>query len=315
MIPRIPRKAFYFIFKILRALITAFAIVVLSFFMVRASGDPARIYLGSEATPEMIEHFNHKWGLDRSLPVQFASYLSRLFQGDLGDSLIKSRPAIEIILERVPATLSLMIPAALISIIGGITLGMAASRNGGSHLDSGLMLLSTIGYSLPNFFFGVVLIFFFSIILGSLPSSGNETWKHFLMPITTIAAADIAVFTRFSRAAFNDIYEQGFITSFRALGIAERRILFLHALPNASISLLTISGFYVGSLITGAIVTETIFSWPGLGSLLISSLKARDFPLVQGLILIFGLSIVAVNLVIDMLYGIFDPRVREGINA
>ncbi|HAK47011.1 MAG TPA: ABC transporter permease [Spirochaeta sp.] len=301
----------YFVVKILRAVITTFIILVLSFFMVRASGNPAEIYLGDNATPKMVEYFNKKWGLDEPLYVQFLTYFSSVISGDMGDSLIKNRPVSEIITERIPATLSLMVPAAAISMFLGIILGMIAALHHKKITDGGILLASIIGFSLPNFFFGVILIYFFSVVLGLLPSSGNDSFRHYIMPLIAIITADVAVFTRFTRAALIDIFEKHYITNFRALGIKEKRILFLQALPNASIALLTISGFYIGSLVAGAIVTETIFSWPGLGSLLIASVKARDMPLVQGLILLFGISIVAANLIIDFLYGVIDPRIRK----
>lgn len=308
------RRSFFFL-KILRAMITGFFILLLTFFMVRASGNPAEIYLGSEATPEAIEYFNHQWGLDKPAGYQFVSYLSTILKGDLGTSLIKKKPVIDVFLTYLGPTLSLMIPAAILSIGGGILLGMVASRNHKKMLDSTILFFSTAGYSLPNFFLGVILIFFFSVVLGVLPSSGNVSWKHFIMPIFTVMTSDLAVFTRFSRSSFIDVYNQSFIMSFRALGVSEKRILLAHGLPNASISLLTISGFYIGSLISGAIITETIFSWPGLGSLLVSSLKARDFPMVQGLILVFGFSIIIMNLLTDFLYGVIDPRIRKGAAA
>ncbi len=302
----------YFFVKLIRAIITAFLILVISFLMIRSSGNPAQIYLGEEAMPEAVEYFNKKWGLDKPISIQFVSYFSRAIKGDFGHSLIKSRPVYQIIMDRLPATLSLMIPAAIISIVFGVFLGMTASAHRKKMTDTGILVASTLGFSLPNFFFGVLLIFFFSIVLGWLPASGNNTISHYIMPLIAIVTADLAIFTRFSRAAFIDIYEQHYITGFRSLGVRESRIFFFQALPNAANALLTIGGFYIGSLVSGAIVTETIFAWPGLGSLLISSVKARDFPLVQGLILLFGISIVVANLAIDFLYGILDPRIRKG---
>ena len=305
----------YFFVKLIRAFITAFLILVISFLMIRSSGNPAQIYLGDEARPEAVEYFNRKWGLDKPIFVQFTSYLSQAVKGDFGHSLIKTRPVSEIIMDRLPATLSLMIPAAIISIVLGVLMGMIASLHYKELADTGILIGSTLGFSLPNFFFGVLLIFFFSIVLGWLPASGNSTISHYIMPLIAIVTADLAIFTRFSRAAFIDIYEHHYITGFRSLGVRESRILFFQALPNAANALLTIGGFYVGSLVSGAIVTETIFSWPGLGSLLIASVKARDFPLVQGLILLFGISIVLANLGIDFLYGIVDPRIRKGVTT
>ncbi|MGH0054102.1 MAG: ABC transporter permease [Sphaerochaetaceae bacterium] len=305
-------KRKYFLIKITRALLTGFIILILSFILMRASGNPAEIYLGSEATDEAVAYFNHEWGLDRSISHQFISYLGNILRFDFGNSLLKKQPVTQIFKQHLGPTLSLMIPVALLAITGGIFFGMVAARNYKKPLDTGLMIFTTIGFSLPNFFFGVLLIFLFSITLGILPSSGNLTWKHCIMPIFTIMTADIAVFVHFTRSATLQVYNQHFIMSFRALGISEKRILLRHVFPNASISLLTISGFYIGSLITGAIVTETIFSWPGLGSLLVSSMKARDFPVVQALIIIFGFSIVGMNLLIDVLYGVMDPRIRKG---
>lgn len=303
----------YFLVKLLRAALTAFIILVLSFIMVRASGNPAEIFLGSEASKSEIDFLVKKWGLDQPLAVQFVRYVSRVVNLDFGKSLINNRSVGEIILQRIPATLSLMIPAAILSIFLGILCGTLAALRHRKAPDIALMVGSTLGFSLPNFFFGVLLIFLFSVVLGWLPSSGNTTFFHYIMPLIAIITADVAVFTRYTRSALLDILNKDFITSFRALGTREQRIILHHALPNASIALLTISGFYIGSLVSGAIVTETIFAWPGLGSLLVSSVRSRDFPLVQGLVLLFGISIVAANLVVDILYGVIDPRIRKGL--
>ncbi|WP_320129397.1 ABC transporter permease [uncultured Sphaerochaeta sp.] len=302
----------YFFTKVIRSLITCLLIFFLTFIFVRTGGNPAENFLGTNSTPEAVALFNAKWELDRPLYQQFFSYIVNILHGDLGESIIKHQPVTQLIKHFLPATLSLMIPSALISILVGILIGYLAARRHRKMSDHLILLFSTVGYSIPNFFFGVLLIFLFSILWGVLPPSGNTSFKHFIMPIITISTADLAVFTRFSRAAFIDIYETSYIESARALGIKEKRILSVHALPNAGISLLTISGFYIGSLVTGAIVTETIFSWPGLGSLLVNSVKARDFPLVQGLILFFGIIIIAMNLLTDILYGIVDPRIRKG---
>jgi len=305
----------YFFVKLLRAVLTAFLVLVLSFVLVRASGNPGEIFLGSEATPEAVELFNRRWGLDQPLPVQFARYFERIVRFDLGKSLVKGRPVAELIGERVGATLSLMAPAAVMSIGLGVFFGLVAALRHRRLADTGILVASTLGFSLPNFFFGVLLIFVFSVVLGVLPSSGNTSLRHYIMPLIAIITSDVAVFVRFSRSALLDILDRDFITSFRALGTKERRVLMRHALPNASIALLTISGFYIGSLVGGAIVTETIFSWPGLGSLLVASVRARDFPLVQALVLIFGMSIVVANLIVDVLYGVVDPRIRKGVDA
>ncbi len=303
----------YFLIKILRSLITCLLIFFFTFIFVRTGGNPAENFLGTNSTPEAIALFNAKWGLDQSLTQQFFSYIGNILHGNLGESIIKHQPVTHLIKHYLPATLSLMIPSALISILVGVLIGYLAARRYRKPSDHMILIFSTVGYSIPNFFFGVLLIFLFSILWGVLPPSGNSTFKHFIMPIITIATADLAVFARFSRAAFIEIYETSYIESARALGIQEKRIFSVHALPNAGISLLTISGFYIGSLVTGAIVTETIFSWPGLGSLLVNSVKARDFPLVQGLILFFGITIIAMNLLTDILYGVVDPRIRKGV--
>jgi peptide/nickel transport system permease protein len=305
----------YFLVKLLRAVLTAFLVLVLSFVLVRASGNPAEIFLGSEATPTAIELFNRRWGLDKPLFVQFARYFERIVRFDLGNSLVKGRPVAVLIGERVMATLSLMVPAAVMSIGFGVFFGLIAALRHRKLADMGILVASTLGFSLPNFFFGILLIFVFSVVLGLLPSSGNTSPRHYIMPLIAIITSDVAVFVRFSRSALLDILDRDFITSFRALGTRERRILMRHALPNASIALLTISGFYIGSLVAGAIVTETIFSWPGLGSLLVASVRARDFPVVQALVLVFGISIVIANLIVDILYGVVDPRIRKGREA
>jgi peptide/nickel transport system permease protein len=250
--------------------------------------------------------------LDKHLIVQFKIYFERISHGDLGISVYKNKPVRDIIAGRFGATLSLMIPAAIISILLGVIIGTGSAIKHGKPVDRIILIGSTLGFSLPNFFLGVLLIFTFSVGLGILPSSGNTTARHYVMPLATLVISEIAVFTRFTRASMIDILQRYYVISFRSLGIKERRILFFQALPNAAIALLTIAGFYIGSLVGGAIITETIFSWPGIGSLLIEAIRSRDFPLVQGLILLFGVSIVIINLLVDIANSLVDPRVRKG---
>lgn len=297
--------------KILRALFTIWGIVTFVFVILRMSGDPVLQILGPEAEPEAIELMRHAWGLDKSIWQQYLIYFVNLFQGDLGASYLDGRDAFAIVAERLPKTLSLMGITAIITFAIGIPAGVYAALHRNSFIDRATMSIAVMGFSIPNFFLGILMILLFSVTWNILPSGGSETWKHYIMPVITMATAEAGVFARFTRSAMLEVLNQHYIRTAIAKGVPWNKVVRLHALPNAAIPIVTISGFFVGTLIAGGVITENVFAWPGVGRLLVDSVANRDMAVVQVIILLIAASMVITNLIIDLAYGWLDPRVRD----
>jgi peptide/nickel transport system permease protein len=295
----------------MRALFTIFGIVTFVFFILRMSGDPVLQILGPEAEEDAIQLMRVAWGLDKSIWQQYVIYISNLFHGDLGSSYLDGRDAFAIVIERLPKTLSLMGITAIVTIAIGIPAGVYAALHRNTFIDRATMSLAVMGFSIPNFFLGVLMILLFSVTWKILPSSGSETWKHYIMPVITMATAEAGVFARFTRSAMLEVLNQHYIRTAIAKGIPWSRVVSKHALPNAAIPVVTISGFFVGTLIAGGVITENVFAWPGVGRLLVDSVSNRDMAVVQVIILLIAISMVTTNLIIDLAYGWLDPRVRD----
>jgi peptide/nickel transport system permease protein len=275
--------------KLFRALLTLWIVVTLTFVVLRTSGDPAIVILGGDATPEMIASFHHDWGLDRPLPVQYASYLGHILQGDFGNSFLDGRPAATVVGERVPRTLQLAGLGFLLMLAVGIPAGILAALHRGRALDRAVVTFAVLGHSVPSFFLAILLILLFSVKLRLLPSGGAEQGSAILMPALTVAAGGAGVIARFTRAAMLDALRQPF----------------LRALPT-----LTMIGFLLGGLVAGAVITETVFAWPGVGRLIVTSVARRDLAVVQCIVLLIAATMVLANLAVDLLYVWLDPRMR-----
>jgi peptide/nickel transport system permease protein len=296
--------------KLFRALLTLWIVVTLTFVVLRTSGDPAIVILGGDATPEMIASFHHDWGLDRPLPVQYASYLGHILQGDFGNSFLDGRPAATVVGERVPRTLQLAGLGFLLMLAVGIPAGILAALHRGRALDRAVVTFAVLGHSVPSFFLAILLILLFSVKLRLLPSGGAEQGSAILMPALTVAAGGAGVIARFTRAAMLDALRQPFLRALLARGISWPDAVRRHAVPNAAIPTLTMIGFLLGGLVAGAVITETVFAWPGVGRLIVTSVARRDLAVVQCIVLLIAATMVLANLAVDLLYVWLDPRMR-----
>ncbi|EJJ28710.1 ABC transporter permease [Rhizobium sp. CF142] len=297
--------------RLFRAMVTIMAVVTFAFVVLRMSGDPAMVMLGPDVPREAVDAFRKAWGLDQPLWIQYLAYIKSIFTGDFGVSMRDKASAIQLVLERVPATLQLTVPALILKLVFGIPAGVYAALHRQSFSDRGVILLAVLGFTIPSFVMGLLLVLLFSVILGWLPSGGQDTWVHGILPTLTMSIGGIGILARFSRSAMIEVMGQPYIRTASAKGLTLRDVVWNHALPNAAVPIVTIVGFMVGSLIAGAVVVESIFSWPGIGRLLVVSVSNRDLAVVQCILLIIAAVMVLSNLVVDLLYGWLDPRLRS----
>lgn len=290
--------------------VAVIGIVLVVFVVVRLLGDPAALMMPPEAPREAIEAFRKENGFDKPIPLQLVSFLGDLARGDLGRSLRHEEPAGQMIFERIPATLQLSTAALVLSLVIAVPLGVIAARNRGRFRDRATMAFAIFGQSVPDFWFGLMLMFVFGVWLRLLPISGSGTWKHLLLPTVTLAVFPLARTTRLVRSSLLEVLGQDFIKTARAKGLSERVVVYKHGVRNALIPVVTIVGLEIGSLLGGAVITETIFAWPGMGRLLVTALNGRDFPVIQAGVLMMALIKVVVNLAVDLVYSVLDPRIR-----
>jgi ABC-type dipeptide/oligopeptide/nickel transport system permease component len=273
-------------------------------------GDPVQAMLGESASPQDVALLRGKLGLDRPLYVQYVSFLGGAVRGDLGTSLRTNQPVATVIAERMPATFELALAAIVVATLISIPLGILAAVRAGTHIDHAATTLALLGISLPNFWLGPLLAIVLSVELGWLPVSGRGTPAHLVLPAITLGAPLAAVLARMTRASVLEELRELYVLAARARGVSYVRAVVVHAFRNSLIPIVTVFGLLFGSVLTGAVITETIFAWPGVGRLLVQSITARDYPAVQGCILLIAVTYVLVNLVIDLLYGVLDPRIR-----
>ena len=305
----------FFLVRLARALLTVALVVTFAFVVLRLSGDPALIIMSNEAPPEAIAAFRKAWGLDDPLWLQYLRYFAAIGQGELGQSMRDGRPALEIVLERIPATLALTLPALALKLGIGVPAGIHAALHRDSAIDRLVMVTAVAGFTVPSFVLGLVLVLVFSVQLGWLPSGGQESWRHAILPVLTLGIGGAAVLARFTRSAMLEILGQPYIRTASAKGVPWAAVVRTHAVPNAAVPTVTIIGFMVGSLIAGAVVVESVFSWPGVGRLLVVSVASRDLAVVQVILLVVAVTMVSSNLAVDLLYGLLDPRLRSGTMA
>ncbi len=273
-------------------------------------GDPAQAMLGETASEEDVAALRTKLGLDRPLLEQYGAFLRGTMRGDLGTSLRTSQPVTEAIFERLPATLELAAAAMFVSLALSIPLGIIAAVKRGTFVDHAATTVSLLGVSIPNFWLGPLLAIVFAIELGWLPVSGRGTWGHLVLPAISLGAALAAILARMTRATLLEELREPYVYAARARGASRVRAVVRHAFRNSLIPVVTLVGLQFGAVLTGAVITETVFAWPGIGRLLIQSIGFRDYPLVQGCILLIAVTYVAMNLVTDLVYGVLDPRIR-----
>lgn len=301
----------FWITKLGRMLLTLAAVVTFTFVALRLSYDPVVAMLGPDATAREIAIFREKWLLDRSLIEQYLAYIQNALTGDFGRSFRDGRPALEVIWERIPNTLSLGAVSYLIAIFVGVPAGIIAALNRGSIFDRVIMVFSVIGFALPNFFLGIIMILVFSMVLQWLPSSGSSTWAHFIMPSLALGLTLAGILARFTRSAMLEVQSKLYMRAAQAKGVSRWRRTIFHALPNAAIPVVTILGLMLGQLVAGTVVVETVFAWPGVGRLLISAVSSKDLAVVQALVLVIAATMVTANFLVDLSYGLLDPRSRS----
>lgn len=298
--------------KALRAAFTLWLVVTFVFVVLRLTGDPTQQLLPDDVGPEIREYYRAAWGLDRPLWEQYLRYFQAALRGDFGVSFRNNQPALDLIWQRVPKTVELGAATFLTAILLGIPLGVLAAIWRDSWIDRLTMSFAVFGFSMPNFFLGILLILLFALQLRLLPSSGYGTWQHMIMPVFTLATAFAGAIARFTRSAMLDVLSRDYMRTAEAEGAPLWRRVWLHAFPNAAIPVVTIIGFSLGGMIGGAVVTENVFAWPGVGRLLTSSVADRDLAIVQGIVVMVAITMVSANLLVDLAYGWLDPRVRVG---
>lgn len=301
----------YISLRLLFAMPALWLIVTMVFLLAHiVPGDPVQQMLGEGARAEDLRQLRHALGLDVPISVQYGRYLLGLTHGDLGESFRFREPVTHVVLEHYPATLELAVVALLVCAAIGIPAGLAAAERRATVTDRAVGVFTLLGLSVPNFALGPVLILVFSVILGWLPVSGRGGPAHLVLPAVTLGASLAAILTRMVRTSVIEELSSDYVRTARAKGLSPAAVLFRHAFRNALIPILTILGLQFGTLLAGTIVTETIFSWPGIGRLAVQAINARDYPLLQGCILLIAVSYVLVNLLTDFVYAFVDPRVR-----
>ncbi len=308
----------YIMRRLLLLPVTALGVSILVFMVLHlVPGNPAQVIAGADAPPATVKQIEHELGLDKPLPEQYWNYLRRVLQGDLGRSLRSKRPVTSDIRDALPNTLVLAALAAILTPLVAIPLGMIAATRQGTPADTAVTFFSTIGITVPTFAVGLLLIFFFGIRLGWMPISGIggslrslDGLKHAILPAITLSLGSIAVVTRLSRSALLEVLNQDYIRTARAKGLRERSVILRHGFKNALLPVITVYGLQIGALLSGAVVTETVFAWPGIGRLALSAIQGRDFPVVQGCLLVVATIFVLVNLAVDLLYALVDPRIH-----
>jgi len=300
----------YILKRLAEAVVVCFGISVITFLLLHVAGDPVTLLLSLEAKAEDAKILRQSLGLDRPLYVQYWIFLQGLLRLDFGQSLFIREPALDLVLERFPATVQLTLAGMAVAVLISIPLGVVAAVRRYSLLDNFCTMFAVSGQAMPIFWLGLMMIIFFSVRLHLLPASGRGTLLHLLMPAITLGASLAPITMRMTRSKMLDILAEDYVRTARAKGVRERLVLFKHAFRNASIPIVTILGLQFGRLLGGAIVTETVFAWPGLGSLAITAIRNFDYPLAQAAILMMALMVVLVNLAIDVAVGWLDPRIR-----
>ena len=298
--------------RLMSALLVVLGVVCLVFLLIHLiPGDPVDVMLGESARPADREALRSSLGLDQPMGVQLLDYLGGVMRLDLGTSLHSDQPVSSLLAKRIPATLQLALAALCVALLLALPLGVLAALRRGSGWDWGAMGFSTLGVSIPNFWLGPLLILLFSLGLGWTPVSGRETAASLILPAVTLGTGFAAILARMIRSSLLEVLGEEFVRTARAKGLSESQVIWRHALRNAWLPVLTLIGIQLGALLGGAVVTEVVFDWPGIGSLMIDAIQRRDYPVVQGCVLFVSLAYVAVNTLTDMLYGLVDPRIRQ----
>lgn len=322
----------YIVSRLLQSIIVIIGVTLLSFFTLHLAGDPTYLYVSERASAEEIAETRIKLGFDKPLPIQYFNFLSGLVRGDLGVSIRSHKPALALVMERLPATLELTIFAMLISTLIAIPIGIVAATKRGTSLDGGIMLVAMFGQSIPSFWLGIMLILSVGLQLKWLPISGHEAvidpilkgelgvgitnlpaaLRFLIMPGITIGLFSLARNARLVRSSMLEVLSQDYVTTARSKGLSESTVILKHAFRNALIPVVTMLGLEFGFLLSGVVVTETVFSWPGVGRLVTNAITQRDIPVVQASVVVFAIMFIVLNLFVDLIYAQLDPRIRLG---
>ncbi len=317
--------------RIIQTVIVLLGVLLLTFILIHLiPGDPALVILGTDSTPEELDRLRSLLGLDQPLPVQFANYMGRVLQGDFGDSIFQNEPVMKLIMERLPATIELTFAALIFATLLGGLLGILSALRPYSWFDAFASIFALAGVAMPVFWLGMLAILIFSLELGWFPSFGRgdgllpglgelfrtgdpsslfDSIRHLVLPATVLGAFSMAIISRLTRSSMLEVLNLDYVRTARAKGLNERTVIMRHAFRNALIPVVTVLGLQMGVLLGGAVITETIFAWPGIGRLLINAISQRDYPLVQGLVLIIAFMVTFINLFVDLLYVWLNPRI------
>jgi len=302
----------YTITKIGQSLLLAFGVLILAFFMVRMTGDPASLMMSRNATAEEVEEFREAMGFNRPVFVQFVSWISDVFKGDFGNSLHFRQSALDLVLQRLPATLYLAIVALLIAVIIGIPLGLIGGFNVGSLFDLFGRFLALLGQSIPNFWLGLILILYFAQRLGWFPVFGNDQPNSVVLPAFVMSLPVMGELLRLTRSAALEVRAEDFVRTAYSKGLKRHTIFLDHVMRNVSVSLISVIGVEFGYMLGGSIYIETVYAWPGMGQLVNLALGWRDFPLIQTIVIFTSVVVLSLNLLTDLIYALIDPRIRHG---
>jgi len=301
----------FLVSRLIRAAIALWLVSTVVFVVMRLSGDPVPLLLPPDAPQSEFARVRAELGLDRSLPVQYAVFLGNVMHGDFGQSIHFRQPAARVVLDYLPATFELGLAAFALALLVALPIGVVSAVNRNSAIDQAAMGLALIGQSAPTFFIGILLILVVSLKLGLLPTSGRDDWHSLVLPALTLGAFAMASIARLTRSAVLEVLRADYIRTARAKGVNEALVVVKHTLKNAAVPIVTITGLQFGTLLGGAVVTETVFAWPGIGRLAIQSIYNRDYPVVQCTVFISAVLFIVINFCVDLIYGLLDPRVRS----
>lgn len=296
--------------RLLQAVPTLLGVTLLVFIVVRLTGDPTSVLLPPETPPEQVEEFRRAHGLDLPLFAQYFAFIGNLLGGDLGNSLRYGVPVAQLITDRLPATLELTLGAVIFSTTVGLILGIVGALRRGGAVDYAGRFLALAGQAVPTFFLGILLILLFGVVLQALPTVGRGTFANLILPSVTLGFFLLPLVLRVARGSVLDVIHQDYVRTARSKGMSETRVVGVHVLKSALIPVVTVLGLQVGAALSGAVVTEIVFAWPGLGQLLVNAVSTRDFPVVQGVVLFAAVVFVGINLLVDIAYSLLDPRIR-----
>lgn len=302
----------YIIRRLLQTIPTLLGITIAAFLLVRLTGDPANLMLGPDATLDAVNAFREKFGLNDPIHVQYWRFVTNAVTGDFGTSLRFNVPVSELFLQKFPATVELAAASIVLALLVGIPAGVISALRHNTWVDGLVRFFAFIGQAIPGFYLGLMLIVVFAVRLGWFPTGGRGTWQQLVMPTVTLAVFLLALLVRFTRGAVLDVLKQDHVVTARAKGLKERTILVSHILKNSMIPIVTIVGLQIGAVLSGTVVTEVVFNWPGIGRLMVDAIYTRDFPVVQTMVMIVAVIFVTVNLIVDLVYSLVDPRIRTG---